>query len=144
MEGNNFDTLIRWSFNALLFVVGASVIFSLAFSFKHSEKSTVKNGFRKQAVTGFPEELTSEEKDYIVGSVVLNEILSYPDNVTVIVNGTVLNNISTDTGEDYITYAKKYGTAKLENQISMLSNYKRKLTLDGNGQVTGVEYTIAY
>ena len=144
MASDNFDGIVVYSFNALLFTVIAGTFLILAFSYKGQQDAAVSNTYRKQAVTGYPEELAVESKDYISGAVVLNEILSYPDDVTIIVNGTVLNSIGTATGEDYLTYAKKYGTAKLENQISMVSNYKRVVTLDGDGNVTGVEYTIAY
>ena len=144
MSEGALHSIILGSFNALLFVALVTMLFIFAYKFDVDNKLVKENSYRKEAVTAFPEDMDAEEKDYISGAAVLSEILSFPDGTYIRVNGTAISELKANTGEDYITYARKYGTQFLENQVSMLSNYKREVTLDDNGNVTGVSYIIAY
>ena len=141
---DNFDSLVKWPFIALLLAAMITAFLSLAYLYKRGEDSAIENTYRKEAVTSTVDEMGDESKDYILGSNVLNEVLSFPDGTYIKINSTVINNLQTKTGDDYLTYARKYGTDLLESQISMTSTYKRQAQVDDDGNIIGVTYTIAY
>lgn len=142
--GDSIHEIVLGVFNALLFVSLVTVFIIFASRYEKNNILIKENGYNKEAVSSFPEELTDEVKDLITGSYVLDEVLSFPESTYIKINGTVITDLSTVTGDDYITYAKKYGTDKLETYISLLSTYKRELALDSDGNVVGVTYTIVY
>jgi len=142
--GESIHEIILGVFNALLFVSLVTVFIIFASRYEKNNILIKENGYNKEAVSSFPEELTDEAKDLITGSYVLDEVLSFPESTYIKINGTVITDLSTVTGDDYITYAQKYGTDKLETYISLLSTYKRELALDSDGNVVGVTYTIVY
>lgn len=133
--------------------IGCLIIFGLLFTtfitllniYKFDEKSEVKSAYTKDAVTDYPEELTDISKDLIKGSTVLSEAISYPEGTFVKINNTVVSEvIVSETGDDYITYAKKYGTTLLDNYVTLNAKYKREVALDENGQIIGVCYTLIH
>ncbi len=144
MLDDNFDALITWPFIGLMLAAMIAAFLTLSHYYQKGEESAVDNAYRKEAVTSSAEEMGDESKDYIVGANVLNEILSFPDGTYIKINSTVINNLTTRTGDDYLTYARKYGTDLLESQISMTSTYKRQAQVDDEGQIIGVTYTITY
>ncbi len=129
----------------IIFGLIFTAFFILVHSYTADEKAEIKSAYTKESVTAYPEELTDKTKDYIVGTSVLAEMISYPSDTYIKINGTVVSELAvSSTGDNYITYAKKYGTDLLENYVSLNGNYDKKVTLDGEGNVTGVDYTLVY
>lgn len=144
MLDDNFDALVTWPFIGLMLAAMVSAFIVLTHYYQKGEEAAVENSYRKEAVTSSIEDMGDESKDYIAGTNVLSEVLSFPDGTYIKINSTVLNNLHTKTGDDYITYARKYGTELLEGQISMTNTYKREAQVDDDGNIIGVTYTIAY
>ncbi len=131
--------------NVIIFGLLVTTFFILLNIFVIAERKEVSASYTKDAVTDYPEELSQEEKDLIKGSSVLAEAISYSDETCIKINGKVVSDlIVASTGEDYITYAKNYGTSLLENYISIKGKYKKEVTLNVDGTVSGVSYTLVY
>ncbi|WP_026667607.1 hypothetical protein [Butyrivibrio sp. AE2005] len=142
MRTQDFWTAVA---NVVIFGLLVTTFFILLNLFVIAERKEVGASYTKDAVTDYPKELTQEEKDLIKGSSVLAEAISYSDGTYIKINGTVVSDlIVAATGEDYITYAKKYGTGILDNYISIKGKYKKEVALNGDGAVSGVSYTLVY
>ncbi len=87
--------------------------------------------------------MEDDQKSKVLGSTIVMEILEIPDGTNVYVNSTNLRTKLTATGEDYVTYAQKYGTDLLDREISLNSYYYKKVNLDSHGNITSIVYTLS-
>ena len=143
--GSDFEDMWAAVVSMIIFGFILTSFFTIANIYVADEKAEINDAYNKEAVTDYPEDLTASEKDLVLGAAVLNEILAYPEGTYVKVNGTAITNLkSTPTKEDYVTYSKKYGTELLERYISVDKTYKRKVTLDDEGNISGVSYKLVY
>ena len=139
---SNLDRAIVTILNLFLFSSIVLAMLVMAFKFETAMDAVNKSTTKHDAVVTVGEELAVEGKRVVKGSQIINEILSLPDGTVIKINGTNISELTAITGDDYITYAKKYGTQLLERQISFVAEYKREVELDADGNVIGVSYTI--
>ncbi len=139
---SNLDRAITSILNIFLFGAAVLALLIMAFRFDKAMDAVNKSSTKHDGVVTVGDEMAGEEKRVIKGSQILSEILSLPDGTVVKINGTNVSELTAITGDDYITYAKKYGTELLERQISFVAEYKREVELDADGNVIGVNYTI--
>lgn len=128
-----------------VFVFCGAVAFLLLLSgrFVDYEKAVNKEINEKiDITTTYDESHESYQNAYIDGASVIAEIMEYDGSITVRVNSTVLNNIRTDTGEEFFTYIKKYGNDLVMNEVSITSKYKKEYATDSEGNLSGVIYTL--
>ena len=145
MGSGRFEEMWSSVVSIVIFAFLVTSFFIIARIYLHDENAEVSNAYRKEAVTQYPDNLDSEEKDYILGASLLAEILSYPEGTYIKVNGTTISSLTESvTGLDYVSYAKKYGTELIENYISIGGRYKKEVALDSDGEVTGASYTLIY
>lgn len=138
-ESNTIDA-IDLVCDVLALAVLLAVIITASISHQRNMDNTVISLDRREGVSlGITEE---KNKNLLEGTSVISEIMTLPDDIYVKVNATVLNTKMTDTGVDYITYAKQYGVELLEQEIAIHSMYEKSMEMDENGNVIGVWYLL--
>lgn len=88
------------------------------------------------------EDYESGEQRHISGAAVLSEIMEFDGAIPIVVNGEILNDIRTSTGEPFFQYINKYSELPITEKISINSNYIKECVLDGNGDLIKIEYSL--
>lgn len=138
----NIETMVLQIFNIFMFILAIGLIIFFVMSFDRNKDAAIKHSQQNEAVSTAVADVEDPNKGKILGSTVIMEILELPDEVEVRVNATVLNAKMANTGEDYVTYAKKYGTDLLEGEIHARSYYTKTVELDSSGNLVRVTYTL--
>jgi len=137
---NLFEDPFYLFLDIMLFIFGLSSLFLIHAVYTSGEKEVVAVISEKNGTHQTYKEMSEEVIVTLSGAQVAQEIMELDEDVFVRINSTLLNEIRTPTGENFLTYVKKYNPEALYEEISPINTYKKEIIVSSTGKIVGVNY----
>ncbi len=129
-----------------IFCGAVMVLFALDNKYTKTEDA-VKNKVDAQNDVTISRQITSyenEEQVELSGSAVMMEVMEQDGSISIRINNELLNDIENinNSGLNFFSYMQEYGTEFVSQKVSLTATYRKKISLNENGEITEINYIV--
>lgn len=129
-----------------IFCGAVMVLFALDNKYTKTEDA-VKNKVDAQNDVTISRQITSyenEEQVELSGSAVMMEVMEQDGSIPIRINNELLNDMENinNSGLNFFSYMQEYGTEFVSQKVSLTATYRKKISLNENGEITEINYIV--